>query len=133
MLGELRFENRGRLEPRRVRLVGRGLRRRVIERVQHGDAAQELLLHRRAARVRKVDLAELIALLGEGNAHGGQRKGDQRRCDVDTRFHLYHSYSKFPTAVILTAQRPLSESGAAVVDRPPLTPGSSPAGSRAST
>jgi hypothetical protein len=56
--------------------------------VQHRHAAQELLLHRRAAGGRKLDLAELIGVLGEGDARRGQRKGDQRRCDADTRVHL---------------------------------------------
>src|SRR5439155_15448781 len=66
-------------------------RRGIVERVQHRHAAQELLLHRRAARVRKLDLAELIGLLAgrlaEGAARRGERNGDQRR-DADTRFHL---------------------------------------------
>jgi len=64
------------------------LRRGIVERMQHRHAAQELLLHRRAARVLKLDLAELIALLREGDARCGQRKGDQRRCDTDTRVHI---------------------------------------------
>jgi len=41
-----------------------------------------------AARVREFDLAELMAMLGEGDARRGHRNGDQRHCDVDTRFHL---------------------------------------------
>ena len=35
------------------------LRRGILERVQHRHAAQELLLHRRAARVRKSTLPSL--------------------------------------------------------------------------
>src|SRR5439155_13729847 len=73
----------------RSHLLERPLRRRVVERVKHGDAAQELHLHRRVARVGEIDLAELVARLGEGGTRRGERKSDQRRCEVDTRFHLY--------------------------------------------
>jgi len=44
-------------------LLERLLRRRVVERVQHGDAAQQLLLHRGAARVLELDLADLLGAL----------------------------------------------------------------------
>ena len=64
------------------------LRRGIVEGMQHRHAAQQLLLHRRAARVRELDLSELVALLGEGDARCGQRKSDQGRCDMDTRLHV---------------------------------------------
>src|SRR4030095_17054000 len=51
----------------------RPLRRRIVEGVQHRDAAQELLLYRRAARVGKLDLAELVALLANGDARRRHR------------------------------------------------------------
>jgi len=67
--------------------------------VQHSNAAQELLLHRRAARIRELDLTNLIAPLCEGNTRG-QRNCNQQHHEMGKRSHMSPSNSKMSVAAI---------------------------------
>jgi len=62
---------------------------------------RSLLLHCGAARVREFDLAELMAMLGEGDARRGQRNGDQTTLRCGYAFSSVTLHSKLPTALFL--------------------------------
>ena len=88
----------------RGHLLERLLRRRVVERVQHSDAAQQFLLHRGAARVLEFHLADLsggfAGRLDTGRR--GEREGNHC-CRANDEFH--HGCSPLMDGGILRRSR----------------------------
>src|SRR6266571_1019642 len=61
--------------------------------MQHGDAAQEFLLNRGAARVREIDLNELVGSLAARLAPGGRCRNERDgKYGCETTHELLHGF-----------------------------------------